>query len=179
MANKSLKSIKRNIPGSFECICPDLFENSGNQCVVIDDDAYPYDDSASPSSSSKFYDYSSSSTSTTSTTISTTTSTTTTATTIYDAFEPSTSIPAVFETISSTLSSTTSTTEPLIEIEDESVTVNDDDIEDRGDGEDEDGVDMAGFFSENLGPFSKRSQIEKSACNTGEKIDLPNESPSL
>ena len=67
----------------------------------------------------------------------------------------------------------------MIEIEDESVTVNDDDIEDRGDGEDEDGVDEAGFFSENLGPFSKRSQIEKSACNTGGKIDLPNESPSL
>ena len=155
--------LKRNIPGSFECICPDLFENSGNQCVVIDDDAYSYDDSASPSSSSKFYDYSSSSTSTTSTTISTTTSTTTTSTTtttIYDALDPSTLIPAVFETISSTLSS--STTEPLVENEDESVTVNDD-IEDRGDGdsigEDEDGVDEAGFFSENLGPFSKRFQI--------------------
>ena len=42
----------------------------------------------------------------------------------------------------------------MIDDEDESVTVDDDDNEDREDEEDEDGVDEAGFFSENLGSFS-------------------------
>lgn len=43
----------------------------------------------------------------------------------------------------------------MIDDEDESVTVNDDDNEDREDGQDEDDVNEAGFFSENLGSFSK------------------------